>query len=39
MANKYHFIGVNGIGMSALATVLAKQGHDVSARSFPKYKH
>ncbi|MBR4603437.1 MAG: hypothetical protein IKO43_01185 [Kiritimatiellae bacterium] len=27
---KIHLIGVGGVGMSALATVLAKQGHEVS---------
>lgn len=26
----YHFIGINGIGMSALAKICAKQGHRVS---------
>ncbi len=26
----YHFIGVGGIGMSAIAQVLSEQGHTVS---------
>lgn len=30
MGNAYHFIGVGGIGMSALAHILASQGHQVS---------
>ena len=31
---KYHFIGVNGVGMSALAKVLSKQGHCVTGSDY-----
>ncbi len=30
MGSAYHFIGVGGIGMSALAYILASEGHEVS---------
>ena len=30
MLDQYHFIGINGIGMSALAKALCLKGHKVS---------
>ena len=37
MSNTYHFIGIKGAGMSALALMLHQMGHTVQGSDVEKY--
>ena len=37
MSKTYHFIGIKGSGMSALALMLHQMGHKVQGSDVPKY--